>query len=64
MRNNFSQPFEKTISVLIIQEYFPAFNTPHNYMAKGAWTSNRDYPGMKMEYQIYTKLGLVQLLAF
>jgi hypothetical protein len=24
--NNVPQPFEKTISVLIIQEYFPAFN--------------------------------------
>jgi hypothetical protein len=33
--NNVPQPFEKTISVLIIQEFFPAFNTPHNDMVKG-----------------------------
>jgi hypothetical protein len=30
-----TQPFEETKSVLIIQEYFPAFNAPHNYMVKG-----------------------------
>ena len=35
--NNFTQPFEKTLSVLIIQKYFPAFNTPDNDMVKGAW---------------------------
>jgi hypothetical protein len=34
--NDATYPFEKTMSVLIIQEYFPAFTAQHNYMVKGA----------------------------
>jgi hypothetical protein len=34
--NDATYPFEKTMSVLIILEYFPAFNAAHDYMVKGA----------------------------
>ena len=34
--NDATYSFEKTMSVLIIQEYFPAFNAAHDYMVKGA----------------------------
>jgi hypothetical protein len=34
--NDATYSFEKTMSVLIIQEYFPAFNATHDYMVKDA----------------------------
>jgi len=34
--DNFSKSFEKAISILVIKEYFPTFNSPHDYMVKSA----------------------------
>jgi hypothetical protein len=50
--NNGTQPIEKIISVLIVQEYVTAFDTTHDYVVQGAGASMRDCLGMNGTYQI------------